>query len=336
MYCRKIIFTNTPLLKAYRYRDLFQIVPIFYSSKAPFSYYASHFPAFLEYQIEDNEGETIICEDMLRKYGMTEEGVRMARFFPQQSRMTRELLYLLSALTNFHFFEYDSGMDCWGIQTPMQDIKTIGETEEKEINSQTSHWTIRCYSYPTLKEDLQISDFTNCTSYYENTEDPIPYFTNNPHLEGNTEIKVPPHLDFVLDRYFSLSGDDRKWVRQCIGLLNDGIDLFNRKSSVSLLSIISSIEGMALLDYKKYGKTKGLSPKNRFLRYLRTYVAGKSEEKFKRYYERRCEITHEGVLFLGDIDIFSDTQYQNGDWLLRLEIMQAARLAVYNWLRRKL
>lgn len=336
MYCRNIIYSNAPLLKAYRYKDAFQLVPIFYASNAPFSYYAAHFPAFLEYQINDTMKEELMCEEMLRENGIPEDAIKKGRLLPQQSRIRSEILYLLSALTNFHFFEYTSGANCWGIQTPMQNINELSATERKEINNQISHWTIRCYSYPTLKEDLQISNFTNCTSYYENTEDPISYFTNNPHSEGNTEIKVPPYFNFVLDRYFSMNVDDRNWVRQCIGLLNDGIDLFDRKRSVSLLSIISSIEGMALLDYKKYGKAKNLGPKNRFLRYLRTYVAGKSEEKFKRYYKKRCEITHEGVLFLGDIDIFSDPQYQNGDWLLRLEIMQVARLALYNWLRRKL
>lgn len=336
MYCRKIIFTNAPLLKAFKHRDLFQIVPIYYSSDAPLSYYASHFPAFLEYQVDETMKEELICEDMLREKGIPEDVIMKGRLLPQQSRISKEILYLLSALTNFHFFEYTTGEDCWGIQTPMQNIKELRADKRKELNNQTSHWIIRCYSYPTLKEDLQISDFTNCTSYYEKGEDPIFYFTNNPYLEGNTEIKIPLYLDFVLERYFSMGDNDRNWVRQCIGLLNDGIDLFDRKRSVSLLSIISSIEGMALLDYKKYGKTKGLGPKSRFLRYLRTYVAGKSEEKFKRYYERRCEITHEGVLFLGDIDIFSDAQYQNGDWLLRLEIMQVARLALYNWLRRKI
>lgn len=335
MFCRNIIYTNAPLLKAYRYKDLFQLVPIFYASKAPFSHYASHFPAFLEYQIDNTTQEELICEDILRECGIPEDAIKKGRTLPQQSRIRREILYLLSALTNFHFFEYTSGEDCWGIRTPMQNIKELSADERKEINNQTSHWTIRCYSYPTLKEDLRISDFTNCTSYYENREAPIFYFTNNPHLEGNTEIKMPPYLDFVLDRYFSMGGDDRDCVRQCIGLLNDGIDLFDKKRSVSLLSIISSIEGMALLDFRKYGKAKYLRPQARFLRYLRTYVAGNSEEKFRRYYKKRCEIAHDGVLFLGDKDIYSDLQHQNGDWLLRLEIMQVARLALYNWLRRK-
>ena len=40
---------------------------------------------------------------------------------------------------------------------------------------------------------------------------------------------------------------------------------------------------MALMDYVMYGETKGLGAKNRFTRYLRRYVAGKSTEKYEQY-----------------------------------------------------
>jgi len=54
-YCRNIIFTNAPLLKAFRYRDLFQLIPISDSKKASISRYARHFPAFLEYKVDMQE-----------------------------------------------------------------------------------------------------------------------------------------------------------------------------------------------------------------------------------------------------------------------------------------
>ena len=111
--------------------------------------------------------------------------------------------------------------------------------------------------------------------------------------------------------------------------------MFNTNRSVSLLSIVSSIEGMAKLDLKKYGNGERLGSADRFLRYLKTYVAGRSEQKFREYYKRRCEITHEGQLFLSDIDLYGDIQKQDEDWRFRLEILQAARLAFFNWMRRK-
>lgn len=335
MYCRSIIFTKAPLLKAYRYKDIFQLVPIFYSRTAPFSKYASHFPAFLEYVVDENDVKELAIEDTLRKCGIPENYILIGKSIPKQSQVRKEILHLLTSLTNFQFFEYGADNNCWGIQAPV-DIDTLNPEEEELLNNQTSRWTIGGYVYSDLKKDLQITSFTNCKSYYTGTEELYHYFTNNPHLEENHEIKIPPYLDSTLDRYFSMNAEDRKWVRRCIGLLNEGIDLFDSKRSVSLLSIISSIEGMALLDYKKYGKTKGLGPKSRFLRFLKIYVSSNSEEKFKKYYEKRCEITHEGVLFLSDVDLYANLTTQHEDWLFRLEIMQVARLALYNWLRREM
>ena len=158
--------------------------------------------------------------------------------------------------------------------------------------------------------------------------------TVNPNLDSNQEIKISPYLEFIIDSYFSLCDEEKELVRQCIGLLYEGIELFNTNRSVSLLSIVSSIEGMANLDLKIYGNGERLGPTDRFLRYLKTYVAGRSEQKFRGFYKRRCDITHEGRLFLSDLDLYGDIQKQDEDWRLRLEILQAARLAMYNWMRR--
>ena len=58
-------------MKAYRYRDKFQLVPIFYMPTAPISIYASHIPCILEYQVEDIE-EKLPTESMFREKGLSE------------------------------------------------------------------------------------------------------------------------------------------------------------------------------------------------------------------------------------------------------------------------
>lgn len=333
MYCRNIIFTKAPLLKAYRYRDIFQLVPIFYSQNAPLSQYSCHFPAFLEYSYENIE-EELIFEEELRKKGLSEEVLQLGRKIPHQTRVRKEILHLLSALTNFHFFEYDNGYNCWGIQTPMRNIKELSQEELNCLNNQISHWIIRGYIYPKLHQDLMITHLTDCEDYYVSNDEPLAYYTVNPNLDNNQEIKIPPYFDFALDNYYSLVNDEKDIVRQCIGLLYEGIELFEIKRSVSLLSIVSSIEGMAKLDLKKYGMGVQLGPTKRFIKYLKTYVSGRSEEKFRSYYNMRCNITHDGILFLSDIDLYGDIQISDNDWRFRLEVLQAARLALYNWLRR--
>lgn len=65
MYCRRVIFSNAPLLKAVRYRNVFQLVPFIYFTRAPFSIYAKHFPIFLEYQIDDDCEEILPIEELI-------------------------------------------------------------------------------------------------------------------------------------------------------------------------------------------------------------------------------------------------------------------------------
>lgn len=55
MIRKSIIFTDVPLLKAFLYRERFQLVVFFYFKGAPLSKFARHFPAVLEYECEDRE-----------------------------------------------------------------------------------------------------------------------------------------------------------------------------------------------------------------------------------------------------------------------------------------
>lgn len=124
MIRKSIIFTDVPLLKAFLYRERFQLVPFFYFKGAPLSKFARHFPAVLEYECEDKE-EMLPMEAELLKRGLSEDVVRLGRSIPESQRVKREILHLLTALTNYHFFEYNASAGCYGVQAPMDDFKTL-------------------------------------------------------------------------------------------------------------------------------------------------------------------------------------------------------------------
>lgn len=335
MIRKSIIFTDVPLLRAFRYKECFQLVPLFYFEGMPFSKYSRHFPAVLEYECEDKE-EILPVEAELQNRGLTENVVKLGRTIPESQRIKREILHLLTALTNYYFFEYNASAGYYGIQAPMDDLNTLSPEEIEKFNNQISHWTIPVYLYPKVGEQLQQQTFTDCTEFCEKATDFMDYYTNNPDAEHQEQIHFPPAIEFCLDKYIAMRGDMRKGVRHCISLLADGVEFFNYKRSLSTMATIASIEGMANIDFKLYGTAKETNrPTTRFVRYLRQYVAGRSEEKYKLYYSRRCEICHDGSIFLGDDDLYGDNTEQDRDWMLRLEIQQAARIAFYNWLRRK-
>lgn len=336
MIRKSIIFTDVPLLKAFQYREFFQLVPFFYFKGAPFSKFARHFPAVLEYECEDKEEKQPMEAELLKR-GLSEDVVKLGRSIPESQRVKREILHLLTALTNYYFFEYNASEGHYGIQTPMDDFNTLSPEDTEKFNNQISHWTIPAYLYPKVGELLQQQTFTNCTEFCEEATNFLDYYTNNPDANHQKQIQFPPAMEFCLDRYLAMRGDMRKGVRHCISLLADGVEFFDYKRSVSTMATIASIEGMANIDFKLYGTADEKNrPTARFVRYLKRYVAGRSEEKYKQYYSRRSEICHDGTIFLGDDDLYGDINEQDRDWLLRLEIQQAARIALYNWLRRKL
>ena len=333
MLFKTIIFSNAPVLKGFKFRDRFQLVP-FFSESHPMSKYITHFPAFLEYEADVVEEELII-EKKLREKGFSEEIIKKGRLIPNKERVKKEILQLLTCLTNYHFFSYDSSDAIWGVQIPSDNLDEISPNELAQLDEAKSKWTLGCYRYPGMKEDLTINHYTQVSDYYDTSSSTTDYFTNNPGVWLTPELSFPQYIEFCLDRYYASEEDVYQKTKHCLGLLADGIALFDIKRSVSLLAIVSSIEGMALMDYKMYGETKGLGAKNRFTRYLRRYVAGQSTEKYEKYYAKRCNITHESELFIGDLDIYANLEEQERDWQFRLEIMQVARIALYHWLRRK-
>lgn len=257
MLKRSVIFTNAPLLKEFRYRDLFQLVPMSYFPNAPKSAYMTHFPAFLEYKV-DNVDVDLVCEQELRDKGISDDVLRQMRNFPIEIRTRKEILYLMSSLTNFHFFEYNTISGNWGIQYSIDRIEKLDNDIVSLFNNQPSSFYFNSYLYEGLKDDLVISEFTQCHEYYVAIDLPKDYFTINSNIESNPQIKIPCYLDFVLDRYYLLGEEDRKTINQCLGLLETGIELFDKKRSISFLSVASSIEEVARLDWIKKGKDKKL------------------------------------------------------------------------------
>ena len=126
---------------------------------------------------------------MFREKGLSEETLKLGRKIPNQARRRKEILHLLSSFTNFYFFEYFGGKNCWGIQLPMEGVNQLSEEEKNKFNSQTSHWTIRGYLYPNIAEELKITGFTACKEYYAYSHDIDPHSYDVDPLEEGMAFK---------------------------------------------------------------------------------------------------------------------------------------------------
>lgn len=338
-YYRTVAFSNSILKTSFRFEDIFQLLPIDIQGK-PQSKLARHFPLFLEYTIDyQNDEPTDIFE-----------------LGPIRSNKEKEILNLLSCLTNHRFFHYDTNMIGWGITISDEEINEI----IPNLKEQESSMFMGVYSYKGLKEDLKIEQFTDFkpTASYKEAR-MHEYFTDNPIDDYKHEVLFPNTLDSALHFYYNLSSDTRKKVNSCIYLACDGMDISSTKRSLSFLSYISAIEGLVELEVDDNEiafacgscKTIKSSPyscpqcgrpiwgvKQKFVNFLSKFVAGsiKSQKKYKDIYDLRSKITHSGKLFRSDYELSFDENHEEkdyNDWLMRLETLQLFRISLDSWLR---
>ena len=285
----------------------------------PKSPYARHFPIFLEYTIDyQNDEPTDIFS--LGAIRINKEN---------------EILNLLSCLTNYRFFKYDTSMIGWGVKMSDKLVEDMTEEEKQGMGDQDSG----------LKEDLRIEQFTDFKPTVSFIEAQMhEYFTDNPIDDYSHEVCFPNTLYTALHNYYNLSSETRKKVNSCIYLACDGMDISSNKRSLSFLSYISAIEGLIGLENDSSPeicpqcKRPVFSVNQNFVKFLSKFVAGsvKSQKKYKDIYNLRSRITHSGKLFLSDYELSFDEsngEKEYSEWLMRLETLQLFRISLDSWLR---
>lgn len=342
-YYRKIVFSNSVLKGSYRFEDKFQILPINMVGK-PQSPYARHFPLYLEYTIEYPKDEP----DSILELG----ALRMNK--------EKEILNLLSSLTNHRFFNYDSSMIGWGIIFPEKLVNNVTDVEKQNLDNQESRMFMGGYIYKGMKEDLQIERFSDFKPEVVFKEARMhEYYTEDPIDDYQHEVTFPNTIDSALHYYYALSQRTREKVNSAIYLACDGMDISAQKRSLSFLSYISAIEGLVNLEVDdneiqfecRNCQSIKSSPytcpqcgrpiwgiKQKFVSFLSKFVAGseKSQKKYKDIYNLRSKMTHTGKLFLSDYELSFDKnrkEKDGDDWLMRIETLQLFRIALDCWLR---
>lgn len=338
---RKIVFSNSRLTGCFKFENKFQILPMDMEGK-PQSPYAKHFPLILEYSIEPPQKCTPLDIELIR------------------INKEKEILNLLSCLTNYRFFNYDSSMSGWGVILPNKLVEEMTEAEIKRMNEQESCLFIGGYVYDGLKQDLFINCFSDYAIEIAYKEAQMhEYYMDNSVDNDRKEITFPNTISYAIDCYYRLSENTRRKVNSSIYLACDGMDISEHKRNLSFLSYVSAIEGLLELETNdgeiKFAcnscKSISSSPytcpqcnrpiwgiKQKFINFLSTFVAGseKSKKIYRDIYNLRCKITHTGKLFIGDYELSLDEGYaerENKDWLMRLKTLQLFRISLNSWLR---
>lgn len=342
-YYRKIVFTHAKLSGSFRFEDKFQISPIDTQGK-PYSPYAPHFPLFLEYTIDF----------------LNEEPEDIFEIGAVRLNKEKEILNLLSCLTNHRFFNYDSSMMGWGISLPNKLKEDLSEREIHSPKNQESQLFMGVYIYRGLEEDMRIEQFSDIQNEIEQKDARMhEYYVDNPIDDYNHEIKIPDTLNSALHFYYNLSPKTREKINSCIYLACDGMDISANKRSLSFLSYVSAIEGLVSMEEDdkdiifKCQSCKAIKTslytcpqcgrpiwgiKQKFVNFLAKFVAGseKSRKIYKDIYNLRSKMTHTGKLFASDYELsFNENRNEKdyNDWLMRLQTLQLFRISLNSWLR---
>lgn len=314
-YFREIVFTKAHLERAFRYKDLFQLLPYQPKWRKPYiSKYVVDFPCVLEYCLSEEE-----CKDV-----------------QQLLDKEREICILLTAFSIYRVFQYDIHASSWGVKIPFYCSDTESKRQLRRMHSQVSEFYYPMFFYPRIKKDLKITGFTEVPP--EGMMVIAEHYQSYLHFEhGRFDVKREPALSFAkdtvrcLDEYYALNESSRKKVFSAARLITDSIELMDYRYSLSFLAAVASLETMAdiadngnnqvieecgschSIKYSPYTCPKcgkyiwGVTTKVK--EFLKTHVSQKEEDvaNYNKIYNLRSKITHVGDIFTKD-SIFKSTE----------------------------
>lgn len=328
-YHRAIVFSKVPLKSVFRYKDLFQLYPANLEN-LPSYHGQRHYPLLLEYWTTDEDNVTV-----------HHELAEISDLFSDTTRTMGKqdiILSLLTFLSNHYFFRYTDLDGSRGLPMLKED------PTPEEANAWSSKWCIPWFIFPGLPAQLKITEFSKVDLKSTPTVQHVPYYTNNPNLDLDTEreITFPGTIFNVLDAYFELAEETKAAVDNAIYYLVSAVEVRRTKKTLALLSSFTAVETMINWEFRGHEAEKcevcgqlKYSVARKFREYLLKYVGNSdtNKKKFNAYYSLRSKVTHTGHLLKNEL-LFSDVPKadREKDYMTSLEVLQLGKLSVANWL----
>jgi hypothetical protein len=326
---RQIVFTKVPLNGYFRYNDSFQIFPLEVKDLTTLQI-QKHFLNVLEFTVDDSIKVTIpeqlkALEEMLHGTSISSDRVN-------------QILRLLTAFSNHHFFQYNDIEGNFGFPITKDD-------EDESINQQISVWCLKYFHHPSWWKLFETGKFTDMSKLSE-----IPcvgmrrYFMDDPNLDRNIEVYVtlPCLIPIMLDAYYSFADEVRAYIDVAASYIVAANEIKKSRKTLSLISCFTSLETMVNLEYKnvkpeicKSCTQPIFSVRKKFREYLMKYVSATdaSKKKFNKYYDFRSKLIHTGRQLKTE-KLFPDiSQVESiNEWISEIEILQITKLSIIRWL----
>lgn len=317
-YHKTIIFTKVPCLGHFRYKDKFQIYPLF---PKVFTEFPIDYPVVLEFKLgnQDRNPEKLDERGNLNTLELLTD--------------LDHILLILSTISNNQFFRYRGSKAFWGITLVNQDLTEIDFNFDPK-------WTLPYYG----AQDSDIHEFTKVNFPPIDQVDYFPYYFENPNLDIREEqpLTLPSKITSLLDAFYSRNSEQSKMLMDAMNFFETAVDLRNTKKTVSALAAFTALETMVNYEFRNQNVESCNScsqPKykvaQKFKDYLMKYIGPSDEnkKKFNEFYKLRSKIVHKGERFPSE-DIFSNLSQndRHKDHVTQIELIQMARLGILQWL----
>lgn len=332
---QEIILCDVRVAGSFRYRDLFQLEPI-YPDAPTIEWAIGHYPCLLEYKYSVPD----ISETKLNP-ALPKLVIDPILDNDHSRKIRKDLLLILSTLSKWRLFQYSTNPlnQQWFVSIPRN-------TDDHQAD-RTPFWGTGGYHYKGASVRM-IDDFSPADSTLIKLRDSREYYgteTPRQYVIGETpnEFELPDRIRQFLDSYLSCS-DERKAAFRASSLLFDqGIQLFYEAPSLAFAACVSSLETLVAFDYRNEQDLscqecgqKVFHVRQKFLKFIKQYGDPSLEARkvADRVYERRSKILHTGQLFLSETT--ASGIEDEIDWLpddqARRDVIRFFRVCMVNWL----
>jgi hypothetical protein len=309
---RHITFASVPVTAAWRYRDLFQILPAPPGAPRPPVFVADH-PFILEV-VHPWSSDWIIA---------------LGR---AQTAVTDVNLVLAGLVPFVRAQRWGRARNLWGFPVG-EDSFYLGQP----VGPKRSSWIQEGYivdGFTAVADELATNDGAEVQLLTDSA-----YYTRA-GIPGDSVLDLPSSIEMMFDRFYALDSARRDRLLRWAYWLNQSRQLGPLSSSARYMAIIQAVEGLRPdipggPRCSECGRATGPGQTRQFIDFMEQYVArqdGETERARRRLYELRSGLTHGGKLLLDDLygSEFAPEHIREEESARRA--LRLARLAGVNWL----
>jgi len=310
---RFVGFTALPTKGAYRFRDVFQVLPVPEDAPQPPIFLGEH-PFLVEFQYPS------VPDTMV-------DGLR-------RTRKGREIELLLCVLLPFHAFSHSQSVTHqWVLGDPPSQPGQVPSSQFRQIG----------YSWPGLS-NLARDQFSDIRAIPPLARCPAQEHFTRSGIGFGQVVSLPDTIDVLCEKAFALRAEDRgRFFRACYWYQH-AYRVATLSSSAMFTALVSAVEALLppispTMTCDSCKRSIGPGPTARFAEFVDQYapnITTTSSDR-RKFYEIRSKLSHGGSLLHRDQGFFGPSLNPASmkEWSDMERVRHIARIVLVNWLMQR-